>query len=128
MPFIIRWPGKINAGVSNALVSQIDFIASFADLLDIKLKPTEAPDSRNTLQAFMGKDKKGLEFTLEEAGKMIAIRYNDWKYIPTKKRAQLFDLSKDKEEKHNLISDNPEIAKKLAAKLNSLRKNGRLRN
>ena len=34
VPFIIRWPGKINAGVSNALVSQIDFIASFANLLD----------------------------------------------------------------------------------------------
>ena len=127
IPFIIRWPAKINPGISNALVSQIDFIASFADLLDIKLKPTEAPDSRNTLQAFMGKDKKGLEYTLEEAGKMIAIRYNHWKYIPTKKKPQLFDLSRDKGERKNISKDHPEIAKKLATKLNALKASGRLR-
>ncbi|MEX1049145.1 MAG: sulfatase-like hydrolase/transferase, partial [Akkermansiaceae bacterium] len=30
VPFIVRWPAKIKSGVSDALVSQIDFIASFA--------------------------------------------------------------------------------------------------
>ena len=50
---------KIKPKVSNALVSQIDFIASFADLLNIKLKNNEAPDSRNTLDAFLVKMKTG---------------------------------------------------------------------
>ena len=32
VPFIIRWPGKIQPGTSEALVSQVDFLASFAAL------------------------------------------------------------------------------------------------
>ena len=40
---------KIKPAVSNALVGQIDFIASFAKLLNIELKNNEARDSRNTL-------------------------------------------------------------------------------
>ena len=46
VPFIVRWPAKVKPGVSNALVSQIDFTASFARLLNIKLAPTDACDSR----------------------------------------------------------------------------------
>src|SRR5690606_18892982 len=29
MPFIIKWPGVIQPGVSDALVSQVDLVASF---------------------------------------------------------------------------------------------------
>ena len=76
---------KIKPKVSNALVSQIDFIASFAELLNIKLKNNEAPDSRNTLDAFLGKDENGLKYTLQEANRTVAIREGNWKFIPGKK-------------------------------------------
>jgi arylsulfatase A-like enzyme len=129
VPFIVKWPGTIEPGVSDALVSQIDFIASFAQLLDIKLAAKDAPDSRNTLAAFLGNDRKGLSFTLEEAGKAVAIRSGDWKFIPGKKAGgQLFDLSKDKGEQKNVMAANPELARKLGAQLQALRAAGRLRN
>ncbi len=32
VPFIVRWPGHVSAGTSNALVCQIDLLASFAKL------------------------------------------------------------------------------------------------
>lgn len=128
VPFIVKWPGTIEPGVSDALVSQIDFIASFAQLLDIKLAAKDAPDSRNTLAAFLGNDRKGLSFTLEEAGKAVAIRSGDWKFIPGKKAGgQLFDLSKDKGEQKNVMAANPELARKLGAQLQALRAAGRLR-
>lgn len=60
IPFIVRWPDRIKPGVSDALVNQIDFIASFADLLNIELAQNEARDSRNALDALLGNDPDGL--------------------------------------------------------------------
>ena len=41
VPFIVKWPGHVTPGESAALVNQIDFIASFAELLK-KLKQADA--------------------------------------------------------------------------------------
>ena len=128
VPFIIRWPKKIKPAVSNALVSQIDFIASFAKLLNIELKNNEARDSRNTLDAFIGKDQKGLKYTLQEANRTVAIREGNWKYIPGKKNAQLYNLSEDIGERNNMILKKPQLPKSLAAKLTKLRSSKGLRN
>ena len=129
MPFMIRWPGKIKPGVSNALVSQIDFFASFAALLGIKLEPGQAPDSRNILSTFLGKDSKGDQFILEQTNRSAnAIRRGPWKYINNEnvkswnkrkkkhkghKGSELYNLDKDVGEHHNVIKQNPEIAKEM---------------
>ena len=55
VPMIIRWPGRIEPGVSDAMVNQTDLMASFAELLDIDLKDGEAVDSRSSLATFTGK-------------------------------------------------------------------------
>lgn len=119
VPFIVKWPGKIKPGRSDALVNQMDLIASFAGMLDIELKEDEAVDSRNILPALLGKDDKGLEFTVEEAGRMKAIRKGKWKYIPGqgKKRGQLYDLESDIGERTNVAKDNPKVRDELQALL-----------
>jgi arylsulfatase A-like enzyme len=138
VPLIIRWPQRIQPGTSDALVNQIDFIASFADLLDIDLPENEARDSRNTLNAFLGNDPKGLDFMIEEAGKRRALRRGDWKYIaPAKSKkkknrgagpgAELYNLKTDPGEQNNLIADHPEKAEALAAELKALMDAGRVR-
>lgn len=129
VPFLVRWPARIKPGVSSALVSQIDFVASFAELLGIKLKAGEARDSRSTLAAFLGESETGVPFTLEEAGWQVAIRSGDWKFIPgqKKKGAQLYDLSKDEGEQNNVQAKHPEVAKRLATQLSALRKGKGLR-
>ena len=111
MPFIISWPAKIKPGQSEATVSQIDFLASFAKLVGVELAEGDAFDSRDTLDAFLGKDEKGLPFMLEEA-RGLALREGDWKYIEGKK-AQLYDLSKDPSEQNNIIKDHPERAQSM---------------
>ena len=130
MPFLVRWPARIKPGVSSALVSQIDFVASFAELLGIELKDGEARDSRSTLPAFLGESEEGVPFTLEEAGWQVAIRSGNWKFIPGQKKkiAQLYDLSKDIGEQNNVGSEYPEVAKRLGAQLSALRKGKGLRN
>lgn len=128
VPFIIRWPGKIKAGRSDALVSQIDLVASFAKMVGVELGEGDVVDSRDTLAAFMGKDKVGLPFMIEEAG-VLAVRVGDWKLIPervVKRRdrkakkivervikGQLYDLANDAGEENNVYVQYPERAKKM---------------
>src|SRR4029079_11008275 len=39
VPWIVRWPSRVNPGVSAALVSQIDLSASLAALAGVALPP-----------------------------------------------------------------------------------------
>ena len=129
VPLIIRWPGKIRPGVSDALVNQVDLIASFADFLDIELADSDARDSRNIFQAFLGKDPKGHEIMIEETARRLALRKGQWKYIkPSKnKTGELYNLADDPGEMKNVIEDHPKIAKSMAQKLQELLDTDRVR-
>ena len=131
VPFIVRWPGKVKAGVkSAAMVNQIDFIASFAELLEIPLAANEAIDSRSTLDALLGKSETGQTVMLEEAG-TLALRKGNWKFILSGKAKggakggtqpnELYNLDTDIGEQTNVISANREIAAEMKATLIKLR-------
>lgn len=136
VPFIVRWPGQVKAGVSNALVSQIDLLASFATLTNQKFDAATAPDTKDYLSAFLGKDKKGRDYLIEHAGTFSIIK-GDWKYIEPSQRAkksietntelgndpqpQLYNLAKDIGEKINLAESNPEKVKELQAFLKEVK-------
>ena len=134
VPFIIRWPARIKPGTSGALVNQIDFLASFATLLDLELPEKEARDSRNMLDAFLGKDPNGLGFMIEEAHG-LALRQGGWKYLESQRKGwggkksppELYNLSVDPGESENIIAAHPEKAKALAAQLKKLVDDGRVR-
>ena len=139
VPFIVSWPGKITPGVSHALISQVDFLASFAALLGIKLNHNQAPDSRNRLNTLLGKDKNGNPYIMEQDnGRTKALRQGEWKFIPAtalrkwqkkkkKPLAQLYNLGNDIAEQHNLIKKNPEKVKEMDTLLKKLLKAGRTR-
>lgn len=137
VPFLVRWPAKIQPGVSRALVSQVDFLRSFARLLDQKLETADSPDGVDQLEALLGKDPIGRDHLILQANR-LSLREGSWKYIePSKgpKRAaftdtelgsdpdgMLFDLKNDIGEKTNLVKDHPDRAKAMAKRLESLRK------
>jgi arylsulfatase A-like enzyme len=85
MPFIVRWTGHIKAGVSDALVSQLDLVASFAALTAEKVPPGEAADSVNVLPALLGRSRIGRDSLVEEA-QVLAIRVGNWKLIDRSQR------------------------------------------
>jgi arylsulfatase A-like enzyme len=129
VPLITRWPGRVKPGVSDALVSQIDFMASFAALAGAKLPPGAGPDTRNNLPALLGDSKTGREELVEHSG-TLALRKGNWKFIPANKgvtvlketkaetgnapQPQLYDLASDPLEKNNLAGE-PAQAAQLAA-------------
>lgn len=130
VPFIIRWPARIKPATSEALVSQIDLLASFAELLGDDLADDEGIDSRSTLDAFVGEEEQGQEFLVQESFG-LAIRKGNWKYIePSSPKwwmnrdpipESLYNLADDPSEQNNLIAKYPELAAELKAALEKLR-------
>ena len=115
MPFIVSWPEAVKPAISDALVCQIDFLQSFAALFNESVPAND--DGENMMNAFLGNDKKGRSFLIEQAGTLAIVKDN-WKYIKpgdgpayyaltdtesgNAVSPQLYDLAEDKGEKNNL--------------------------
>ncbi|BCX46944.1 arylsulfatase [Haloferula helveola] len=120
VPFLVRWPAKIKPGVSEALVNQIDFLGSFANLLGEELPKDHAIDSRDTLKALLGEDESGLPYMVEEA-KGLALREGPWKFILGGKKDELYNLDKDVGEQTNVVDQHPDRAKSMRERLVKIR-------
>lgn len=88
VPFITYWPGHIKPGISNALVSQLDLLSSFAALTKAHVPQGQAEDSTNVLPALLGQSKQGRKELVEEA-QILAIRDGKWKLIDRSQRPGL---------------------------------------
>ena len=142
VPFIVRWPNRVKPGESNALMCQIDFLASLASLSGRKLNADDAPDSFDVLSALTGRSSSGRDHLVEHAGTLSLIK-GHWKYIEPSDGAkiarnvnielgndpqpQLYNLENDLGEKHNLAAEHPEMVKELASMLEKIRSDGHSR-
>jgi arylsulfatase A-like enzyme len=142
VPFIVRWPQRVTRGVSSALVSQLDVLASLAELTGQTLGTADAPDSLPALPALLGQSKTGRASLIEEAG-ALALRKGSWKYIEPNNKAkrnvdtntelgndsvpQLYDLAADPGETRNLAAAQPARVAAMAAELQAIRQAGRSR-
>jgi arylsulfatase A-like enzyme len=120
IPFLVRWPGRAKPGVSDALVSQIDLLASFAALVGQSLTTGDAPDSQNVLPALLGTSPNGrAEFVEEGYPSELGLRAGSWKYIGPRGNtpARLFDLATDPGESKNRAAENPDKAAEMDARL-----------
>jgi arylsulfatase A-like enzyme len=142
VPLVVRWPKRVKAAkTSGALVCQIDFLASFASLVDEKLPNRAGPDSVNLLPALLGESEHGRESLVEQA-RSFAIRKGPWKLIEpgagpavdanTKSetgaapKPQLYNLADDLGETKNLAKRHPEKMRELSALLTKIRQSGRM--
>ena len=85
VPFIVRWTGTVKPGVSNALVSQLDLVASFAALTSVAVPSGQAGDSMDILPALLGRASTGRSTLVEEAT-VLALREGKWKLIDRSQR------------------------------------------
>jgi arylsulfatase A-like enzyme len=118
LPFLVRWTGHVPAGLtSSALISLTDLEASFARLIGVTLPDDAAPDSMDVLDALLGQSTTGRHELVEHKyDSACALRMDHWKWID----GQLYDLSNDLAEKHNLAMEQPDRAKAMAARLKEL--------
>lgn len=151
IPLLVRWPGHVKPGVSGALVSQLDFLASFAALAGLPVPAGQARDSENVLPALLGKSAAGRTVLVEEA-QMLAIREGKWKLIDRSQRPgehprpplrrydssdpngtlhlkqmptaelELYDVEADPGETHNVAAAHPDLVKSMQEKLVGIRR------
>lgn len=126
VPFMVYWKGTIKPKVSDALVCQMDLLASFASMFGVK---TDLGDSQNTINTFLGKDNKGRQNLVIEANSKTAFRTGDWIMIPPHNgkamneqthtelgidtQFQLYNLKKDISQKKNQAASNPKLVQTL---------------
>ena len=91
VPLITYWKGTIQPAVSDAIVCQMDLLASLANLFETEESST---DSKDLLNAFLGKSKKGRDNLVIEATGKTALRSGDWLYIPAYKGKKLKNKSR----------------------------------
>ncbi len=135
VPFIVRWPGQIEAGaVSDEVVSQVDLAATFSEIVGYSLGGDVAIDSYNLLPVLKGEDYdrplRSATVQNTSPGK-FALRQGDWVLIDASSGAArkeekhyldrfgleaygegneglLFDLKEDPRQSKNLYADYPE--------------------
>ena len=86
VPFVVHWPaGLQRTGVSNALVSQIDFLAAMSALLGIQLPDNAATDGTVTAKECWLCGAAGREYAVEMAANhTLSLISDEWKYIEPK--------------------------------------------
>jgi arylsulfatase A-like enzyme len=55
VPPVVRWPGRVKPGASNALVSHMDFLASFGAWLGGAARPAQPTDSEDVMAVLLWK-------------------------------------------------------------------------
>lgn len=84
VPFIVSWPSSIDSQTSPALISQVDFLASFAEMLGVDIV-NEDIDSTNMLDTLIGKSQRDrFEIFAEDIGKGYLLRQGKWNYLRPK--------------------------------------------
>ena len=80
VPFLLRWPAVVRPGVQEALVCQLDLLASLAALTNQSYP--DRTDSQNTLAVFLGKQGEGRRELVIEGMNNYAFIQDDWVMIP----------------------------------------------
>lgn len=146
VPFIVRWPGKVQAGSRNShLICLTDMLATFADLTGYKLPKTAGEDSYNILPELLKVTDEPVRNTLVSHSMLgtFSIRKDNWKLIlgtdgggetnrvfkpvdlEGNPPGQLYNLETDPGEMDNLWNDNPEIVAELKELLEKYKSEGK---
>ena len=146
VPFLLKWPGVTKPGtVTDALVSQVDLMATLAAATGAELPPDAAADSHNLLPWLIGRFAAPPRTTLvhNTNPKQYAIRHGEWLLVdgPTgvmepKQRSappawlekhgyppeddqpvELYDLEQDVGQRHNIAAEQPQRVAELRTRL-----------
>ncbi|MEO6707837.1 MAG: sulfatase-like hydrolase/transferase, partial [Ginsengibacter sp.] len=115
VPFIAYWPERIKAGeISDEIVMTMDMYPSFIKLTGGNSLNEASLDGRNILPILFENKKLPVRPVCWKKGKNRAIRVGVWKLnIIDGINYELYDLSKDIGESHNLSNEKPALVKKM---------------
>jgi arylsulfatase A-like enzyme len=132
VPFIVYWKNRIAPKVSNALISQLDVMASIGTLIGSDIENTDSQKMWNVLS---GQSDQGRNSLIIEATTRTAYKQGDWVMIPpyggpevleqvnieigNSSNYQLYNLKDDKSQQNNLANSKPEKLQELIKAFNA---------
>ncbi|MEZ6041363.1 MAG: arylsulfatase [Planctomycetaceae bacterium] len=141
-PFISRWKGRIQPGVSEEIVCTIDLARSCAALTNQPVPENAFSDSQDVMDCLLGKDgARGREHLVQQdngSSGTFGFRSGQWKLHRYDRKTarnvvvekeltntkvqqfQLYDLKADPGETTNIIDKHPDLAEQLKKKLAQL--------
>ena len=142
VPFIARWPKKIAAArESNALLSTMDLLPTFAHLAGATLPTDRTLDGHNATDFLLGSSEASPrnDYFYYSGCLLTGVRVDQWKLVlPRKsnprgtgwwgrmieevKNIQLFDLEADPGETKNVAAQYPEVVARLQKNIEAGRK------
>ena len=145
VPFIVSWPGKVPQGVvSDALMSQIDIMATLASVVGYDLPDDQAEDSFDQKAIWTGEISEGLRRSHihNTWDTRWGIRHEDWVLLgiensgelSTKQRPSapgrrngkpvLYNLAEDLGQENDLLEQYPEKVEMMLGLFNTIRDQG----
>ncbi|AWW31604.1 arylsulfatase [Echinicola strongylocentroti] len=141
VPFIVKWPAKIEGGkTSDAMVSQVDLVGSFAGYLGQEYNAQQAVDTQNAWPALVGEDNEGREGLVQEAlfSNLTYIRRDGYKLIPANngpdmvpwgpiietgfsEEDQLYNVKEDPGETKDLSAASPKVMAEMKSTLQRIK-------
>ncbi|MHC4573244.1 MAG: sulfatase-like hydrolase/transferase [Planctomycetota bacterium] len=129
-PAIMRWPGKIPAGmVCSEMATTMDFLPTFAKLAGARVPADRTIDGKD-IWALMTDPKAKTpykEFFYYFERQLGAVRSGNWKLVLERKRgsrriaAGLYNLGEDIGEQNDVSAQHPEIVRRLTALADKIR-------
>ncbi|MEM9983641.1 MAG: sulfatase [Bacteroidota bacterium] len=134
VPCILRWPGTWSQGItSDEVISTLDFLPTVAHYAGSKTS-SQALDGRNISSHLeTATPLAAAELLYSRKQDFWGIRQGEWKYLThggSRKATQdslpeLFNLKADPSESQNLMATHPEVAARLAAKLEAMQQDSK---
>ena len=128
VPVIVSWKKGVKGGQeSHVLMSQVDWLASLAQVVGARLPKGMACDSEARMGNLLGTDREGRPWIIEQSlTRVLSVRTPQWKFIEpddgeksiswcpnvetgNDPAPQLYDLSKRLYEKDNVAKENPDV-------------------
>lgn len=144
VPFLVRWPGHVKPGSrSDRIVGLTDWLATCAEILDVKLPDDAGEDSVSFLPSLHGKNGGRETIVMHSINGSFAIREGKWKLnlcpgsggwssprpgrddVSKQPLVQLFELDADAGEKSNVEAKHPDVVERLTKLLEKYVADGR---
>lgn len=120
VPMIAWWPGTIKPGVSDHPSAFWDWLPTACELAGV-----DAPkgiDGISFVPTLLGQNEqqKKHDYLYWRFSNQRAVRMGKWKGVQKNKKLEVFDLTKDIGEEHDIAKQHPDVAKRIQAIIDEL--------